>query len=160
MPGLVVCSGYAHKPRLIIAPLTLMTRLVRPHRGSLVSTPVPRCGWTALMLGAWTTPVLLGGPRDKSTCLRARRASSRQQLPNWNKDERCRGSVILSKPVSPCSALCVLLTLCFDLKHRVRQDVEQPVISIHAWRVLITKISGSGADLRWRKDGNGTLVVA
>ena len=27
-------------------------RLARPHRRSLVSTPVPRCGWPALRLGA------------------------------------------------------------------------------------------------------------
>lgn len=37
-----------------------------PTGGSLVSTPVPRCGWPALILGALRAPVLLGWPRDKA----------------------------------------------------------------------------------------------
>ena len=64
--GLVVCSGHADKPRFIIVSLTLMTPRPSPPPGSLVSTPVSRCGWPALVLGAWRAPVLLGWPRDKA----------------------------------------------------------------------------------------------
>lgn len=101
MLGLVVCSGRADKPRFIIVPLTLMTP-GRPHRGSLVSTPVPRCGWPALILGAWRAPVLLGWSRDKAhTEVEARSESS--AAAKYDRTQRYRGSSVCQTDLTlPC----------------------------------------------------------
>lgn len=103
MPGLVACSGRADKPRFIVVPLTIMTpRPSPPGIASEYPSPQMRTAgahpWRLESAGA---PRMVSG---QSTCLRARRASSRQQLSDLNTRERCRGSSILSKPVPSCPA--------------------------------------------------------
>jgi hypothetical protein len=105
MPGLVVCSGRADEPRFIIVLLTLMTpRPSPPGIASKYPSPQMRMAgahpWRLESTGASR---MVSG---QSTRLWARRASSRQQLPDWNTRGRCRGSSILSKPVPSCPAYC------------------------------------------------------
>ena len=104
--GLVVCSGRADLPRFIVMPLTLMTPRLSPP-GIVSEYPSPQMR----MAGAhpWRLESI-GASRmgsGQSTCLRATRAPSRQQLPDWYKRERYRGSSSSSKPVPSrpaCSA--------------------------------------------------------
>jgi hypothetical protein len=66
MPGLVVCSGRADKPRFIVVPLTLMTPRQSPP-GIVSEYPSPQirmAGAHPWRLGE--APVRFGWPRDKA----------------------------------------------------------------------------------------------
>lgn len=114
MPGLVVCSGRADKPRFIIVPLTLMTP--RPSPPGIVSEyPSPQMR----MAGAHPWRLKSTGASrmasGQSTRLKARRALNRQQLPDWNTRERCRGSLILSSRSLPALHVVPLHDTLFRL---------------------------------------------
>lgn len=100
-PVLVVCSGHADKPRFIIVALTLMTP--RPSPPGIVSEyPSPQmrmAGVNPWRLKSTGASRMASG---QSTRPRARRALSRQQLPDWNTRQRCRGSIVLSIPATSC----------------------------------------------------------